>query len=361
MARARSKAGGLARQSAQKLSPSSATGKGSAQHAQSGRSHTLIWHQQAAQNPACATCVRQPMQSGGINRSRRALATFPAREASLAFMSDNRPPLFDFAASLRARRRAQTLAGDRFLHLAAAEGLVDRLMAVTRRFEKGFWIGDMVLPEIRPFALSWHLADFDAHEVLVAQGPFDLVVSLFSLQWINDLPGALAQIRRTLKPDGLFLGALLGGGTLSELREAFTHAEIATRGGVSPHVAPSADVRDLGGLLQRAGFALPVTDVERLTVRYRDFFSLARDLRVHGLTNVMSERSRHPLRRDTLAALLAHYAAHHAEHGKLRARFETLYLTGWAPHQSQQQPLRPGSAKMRLAEALGTAEHDVRE
>ncbi len=157
------------------------------------------------------------------------------------------------------------------------------------------------------------------------------------------------------------MGAILGGSTLSELREAFAHAEIVTRGGISPRVAPFADVRDLGGLLQRGGFALPVSDVERLNVRYSDFFALAHDLRAHGLTNVMRERSRNPLRRDTLAALLAHYAAHHGEQGKLLARFETLYLTGWAPHESQQQPLQPGSAKARLAEALGTAEHPLKE
>jgi SAM-dependent methyltransferase len=272
-----------------------------------------------------------------------------------------RPPLFDFSASRRARHRANVLSGDRFLHQTAAEGLADRLAAVTRKFESGLWIGDAVPPEIAPFAQSWRLADFDARETLAVEGPFDLAVSLFSLQWINDLPGALIQIRRLLKPDGLFMGALLGGGTLSELREAFTHAEIATRGGISPRVAPFADVRDLGGLLQRGGFALPVSDVERLNVRYRDFFALARDLRAHGLTNVMRERSRKPLRRDTLAALLAYYAAHHGEQGKLLARFETLYLTGWAPHQSQQQPLQPGSAKARLAEALGAAEHPLKE
>jgi SAM-dependent methyltransferase len=272
-----------------------------------------------------------------------------------------RPPLFDFSASLHARRRAEALSGDRFLHRAAAEGLADRLAAVTRKFEKGLWISDSVPPEIAPFAQSWHRADFDAQEMLAAEGPFDLAVSLFSLQWINDLPGALVQIRRLLKPDGLFLGALLGGNTLNELREAFAQAEIATRGGVSPRVAPFADVRDLGGLLQRAGFALPVSDVERLRVRYRDFPALVRDLRAHGLTNVMAERSRHPLRRDTLAALIAHYTAHHAEEGKLLARFDTLYLTGWVPHQSQQQPLKPGSAKTRLAQALGTAEHPLKE
>ena len=272
-----------------------------------------------------------------------------------------RPPLFDFSAAARARRRASALSGDRFLYQAAAEGLADRLAAVMRKFETGLWIGGAVPPEIAPFAQSWRLADFDAGESLAAEGPFDLAVSLFSLQWINDLPGALIQIRLLLKPDGLFMGAILGGSTLSELREAFAHAETATRGGISPRVAPFADVRDLGGLLQRGGFALPVSDVERLTVRYKDFFALVRDLRAHGFTNVMRERSWKPLRRDTLAALLAHYAAHHGEQGKLLARFETLYLTGWAPHQSQQQPLQPGSAKTRLSAALGTAEHPLKE
>ena len=132
-------------------------------------------------------------------------------------------------------------------------------------------------------------------------------------------------------------------------------------GGISPRVAPFADVRDLGGLLQRAGFALPVSDSERLNVRYRDVFGLARDLRVHGLTNAMSERSRRPLRRATLAALLAHYGEHHCEEGKFKASFELLYLTGWSPDDNQQKPLRPGSAKQRLAQALGTAEHPLKE
>lgn len=275
--------------------------------------------------------------------------------------SKGRSPLFDFSAGLRARARAKRLGGDCFLHHAAAEGLADRLQAVTRRFEHGLWIGDAVPSQIAGFARNWVCADFDAREILHPEGPFDLAVSLFSLQAINDLPGALVQIRRGLKPDGLFLGALLGGASLSELRAAFAHAEIATRGGVSPRVAPFADVRDLGGLLQRGGFTLPVADVERLTVRYRDFWGLVRDLRAHGLTNVLNERSKRPLRRDTLAALLAYYASHHAEEGKLLARFETLYLTGWAPHESQQVPLKPGSAKARLAEALGTEEHSIKD
>jgi SAM-dependent methyltransferase len=273
-----------------------------------------------------------------------------------------RPALFDFSAAARARARAARLAGDRFLDAAALEGLVDRLSAVTRKFERGLWIGDGVPEAIRPFAREWRSADFDAGEVLHTDGPFDLAVSLFSLQWINDLPGGLIQINRLLKPDGLFLAALMGAETLRELRDAFAQAEIQTRGGISPRVAPFADVRDLGALLQRAGFALPVADVERLTVRYRDFAALVKDLRAHGFTNVLKERSRQPLRRDTLTALLAHYAGHHADaDGKLRARFETLYLTGWSPHQSQQQPLKPGSAKTRLADALGTAEHPLKD
>jgi SAM-dependent methyltransferase len=270
-----------------------------------------------------------------------------------------RPPLFDFSASQRVRHRVRRLAGDRFLDRSAAEGLADRLAAVTRKFALGLWIGDAVPAEIAPFAGQWVCTDFDSREILATDASgFDVAVSLFSLQAINDLPGALIQIRQALKPDGLLLATMLGGGTLGELRDAFAHAETATRGGISPRVSPFADVRDLGGLLQRCGFALPVSDVERLTVRYGDFSALAHDLRAHGLTNVMTERSKKPLRRDTLAALLAHYASHHADpDGKLRARFEILYLTGWSPHDSQQQPLKPGSAKSRLAEALGTTEN----
>ena len=277
-------------------------------------------------------------------------------------MPANPSALFDVRAARRARTRARALGGDRFLDRAAAEGLAERLSPVTRSFARALWIGDAVSQQVAPFAESWICAEFTAEEVLPVEGPFDLVVSLYSLQRVNDLPGALLQIRRLLKPDGLFIGALLGGNTLHELRDAFAHAETATRGGISPRVSPFADVRDLGGLLQRAGFALPVADVQRLCVRYGDFFGLVRDLRAHGLTNVMTERSRRTLRRDTLMALLAHYASRHADRdAKLRASFETVYLIGWAPHESQQKPLRPGSAKTRLAEALGTRERPLRE
>lgn len=242
---------------------------------------------------------------------------------------------------------------------AAAEGLGDRLGAVTRRFEKGLYIGEGVPDLLRGFAAEWTQGDFDSNEILDTGAGFDLAVSVFTLQAINDLPGALVQIRRALKPDGLFLGAIFGGATLRELRESFAAAEIQTTGGISPRVSPFADVRDLGALLQRAGFALPVADVERSQVRYGDFSGLVRDLRAHGLTNALSERRKNFLRRDTLAALLAHYRDHYMEDGKFLATFEIVYLTGWAPHESQQQPLKPGSAKARLAEALGTVEQKL--
>jgi SAM-dependent methyltransferase len=281
-------------------------------------------------------------------------------------------PLFDFAAAIRAQERARRRHGDTFLFDAAVEGAADRLSAVTRKFESGLWIGapasegeqskESVPEPLRPFAARWRVAHFDAMERLVAEpGEHDLALGLYSLQAVNDLPGALAQLRQALKPDGLFLGALLGGGTLKELRESLAHGESLTRGGISPRVSPFAHVRELGALLSRAGFALPVADVERLTVRYGDFFALARDLRAHGFTNVMAERSREPMRRDTLAAALAHYVAVHGTSGRLTATFETVFLTGWTPHDSQQQPLRRGSAKARLADALGTMEQPAGE
>ena len=271
-----------------------------------------------------------------------------------------RTPLFDVRAVQAARLRARRMDGDRFLEDGALEGLADRLSAVTRRFSQGLWIGDAVPPSIRPFAEHWTLADFDREEILSAgEARFDLALSLYTLQSINDLPGALIQICRSLKPDGLFLAALFGGETLKELRDSFALAESEIRGGISPHVAPFADVRDLGSLLQRAGFALPVTDSEKLSVRYSGLANLIRDLRTHGQTNVLAARTRHFLGRRILDGLAACYAAHHATDGKLNATFETIFLTGWAPHESQQKPLKPGSAKTRLSDALGTVERKL--
>jgi SAM-dependent methyltransferase len=277
-------------------------------------------------------------------------------------MSGERPPLFDFPTARLRQARARRIGGDAFLAKIAAEGLADRLAAVTRKFSRALLIGETVPAGLRGFAAAWCEADFDATEILAAEtGGFDLAVSLFSLQAINDLPGALVQIRRALKPDGLFLGVLFGGETLREMRDSFAHAESETRGGISPRVSPFGDVRDLGGLLQRTGFALPVADVERTMARYRDLATLVRDLRAHGQTNALAERQKTFLARRTLGALRAHYAAHHAEDGKLNATFEMVYLTGWAPHESQQKPLAPGSARSRLSDALGVREESAGE
>ncbi|GHE55517.1 methyltransferase [Camelimonas fluminis] len=193
----------------------------------------------------------------------------------------------------------------------------------------------------------------DEEALPFAPESFDLIVGVLSLQGVNDLPGAMAQIRRTLKPDGLFIGCLPGGATLTELRQAFTQAEAETTGGVSPRVAPFADVRDMGALLQRAGFALPVADLESLTVRYGHPLRLAADLRAMGAGNALVDRLRKPLRRDTLMRMAEVYLQRFADpDGRVRATFELVWMSGWAPHESQQKPLRPGSAKARLIDAL---------
>ena len=183
------------------------------------------------------------------------------------------------------------------------------------------------------------------------------MVSALAFQFVNDLPGTLVQVRRALNPDGLLLAAMVGGNSLNELREAFSVAESELEGGISPRVAPFADVRELGALLQRAGFALPVVDSDRLTVRYDSAFALMHDLRRMGATNVLSERRRTPLKRATLARMAEVYAERFADpDGRVRATFEIVWLLGWAPHESQQKPLKPGSAARRLADALGSKE-----
>jgi len=198
-------------------------------------------------------------------------------------------------------------------------------------------------------------ADEDA--LPFAEGSLDLLVSALALQFVNDLPGALIQIRRALTPDGLLLAALIGGDSLIELRLAFAAAESEMEGGASPRVAPFADIRELGGLLQRAGFALPVVDSERVTVRYDSALALMRDLRRMGATNILRERLRTPLKRGTLERVREIYADRFADaDGRVRATFEIIWLSGWVPHESQQKPLKPGSAAQRLADALGTTE-----
>jgi SAM-dependent methyltransferase len=197
----------------------------------------------------------------------------------------------------------------------------------------------------------------DEEALPFADASLDLAVSALALQSVNDLPGALIQIRRALKPDGPMLAALLCGDTLTELRQAFAQAESEVEGGLSPRVAPFADLRELGALLQRAGFALPVADSDKLVVRYDSAFALMRDLRAMGATNVLAERRRVPLKRATLLRMAETYAKRFSDpDGRVRATFEIAWLTGWAPHESQQKPLKPGSASQRLADALGTKE-----
>lgn len=185
------------------------------------------------------------------------------------------------------------------------------------------------------------------------QGAFDLITSCLSLHWVNDLPGALMQIRQALKPDGLFLAVLFGGNTLTELREAFAAAEIAMDGGISPRVSPFADVRDAGGLMLRAGFKLPVVDADDLTVSYPDPLKLMSELRAMGESNAVIERRKSPLKRATLMAAAGQYAEMFGgEDGRIPASFQLITLTGWAPGPNQQEALKPGTAQSRLADAL---------
>jgi SAM-dependent methyltransferase len=286
------------------------------------------------------------------------------------------PVIFD-RDLLRARRaRAARLGPATFLLDRVADDLASRLSAVLRKFDLAVDLGtpgDAVRRRIAdpvatviavsPEAASDRLHIVADEEALpIRDASADLVVSALALQHVNDLPGALIQIRRALKPDGLFLAAMIAGESLSELRTAFAEAEEEIEGGVSPRIAPFADLRELGALLQRAGFALPVTDVDRVTVRYSSPIALMHDLRHMGATNVLVERRRTPLRRATLRRLMEIYAERFADaDGRIRATFDIVWLSGWAPHQSQQQPLKPGSARMRLADALRTQERPAGE
>lgn len=269
--------------------------------------------------------------------------------------------IFDRALLAQKQARARKLGPEDFLLSRVADDLTERLSAITRAFASGVDIatpGPHLAHGLAGRMPPLTRADFASNEYLdLAAQAHDLAVSALALQFVNDLPGALAQIRRALKPDGLFLAALLGGETLIELRQAFALAESEIEGGLSPRVAPFADVRELGALLQRADFALPVADCDRVNVRYASPLSLMHDLRRMGATNVLNERRRAPLRRATLTRMMEIYAERFSDaDGKIRATFDIVWLTGWAPHESQQQPLRPGSAKMSLGDALKARE-----
>jgi SAM-dependent methyltransferase len=279
-------------------------------------------------------------------------------------MSSAPPRIFDRAAYRARRSRATRLQGDIFLAEDAAAQIAFRLAAVNRHFKLALDVRSQprTFSILQPLAEAWVRTGFavdvpsvigDEESLPFADASFDLVTSVLGLHAVNDLPGVLWQIRRVLKPDGLFIGALFGGDTLKELRVSFAAAEEATLGGASPRIAPFADVRDLGGLLQRAGFALPVADVERTIVEYRELTGLFADLKALGETNVLAGRRRELLSRRTLQAIVREYQERFGDaQGRFPASFEIVYLTGWAPHESQQKPLAPGSAKTRLADAL---------
>jgi SAM-dependent methyltransferase len=269
------------------------------------------------------------------------------------------PILFDRALLQARRRRAEKIGAATFLLDRVAEDMAERLHAVLREFSSAADIGttgDQVRDALTKRVgrlVRVDLPDRESEPLLLAPESVDLAVSGLALQFVNDLPGVLAQIRRTLKPDGLLLAAMVGGDTLTELRQSFGAAEAELEGGISPRVVPLADLRDVGALLQRAGFALPVTDVDRVVVRYDNAFALMQDLRRMGATNVLMERRRAPTRRATMLRMAEIYSERFADpDGRIRATFDVIWLSGWAPHESQQQPLQPGSAKASLAEAV---------
>jgi hypothetical protein len=275
-------------------------------------------------------------------------------------MSSGPPRIFDPVALARAKVRAERMMGDLFLIREAAEGVAARVSPVNRPLLDAVDIEPFggTKSILGPLARNWTVASFDSNERLEScQHGVDLVTSVLRLHSINDLPGAFVQVRRLLKPDGLFVAALFGGATLNELRHCLTIAEIELTGGASPHVAPLCDVRDLGNLLQRSGFALPVADVERTTILYRDFRTLIHDLRLHAQSSTLSARAGHVISRRVLDKAIAHYQQSYSEpDGRLRATFDIIYAVGFAPAEGQPKPLRPGSAKARLADVLGTSE-----
>jgi SAM-dependent methyltransferase len=275
----------------------------------------------------------------------------------------------------RRNRAAHGLHAHDFLLTEIAERLADRLSDIARRFPLALDLGardgilartlqgrggietlvqsDASLVNVRRLQGGPNLAA-DEELLPFKEHCFDAVLSNLSLHWVNDLPGALAQVRSSLKPDGLFLASLFGTGTLQELRTALMEAELAETGGASPRVSPFADLRDAAGLLQRAGFALPVADADTVTVTYGDFLALLRDLRGMGETNILFDRLKQPTRRTVFARAAAIYQERFADaQGRLPATFQVLFLTGWAPDPSQQQPARRGSGQTSLKDVFG--------
>lgn len=264
------------------------------------------------------------------------------------------PRLTDRPALDRFRARARR-APALFLHEEVADEVQERLAEVNRSFTAPAIVTPF--PEIWEGRLPGARIVADTEVLDLVPGSHDLVVHALALHWADDPPGQIIQCRRALRPDGLFIGALFGGQTLHELRAVLAQAESDVTGSLSPRIAPMGEIRDLGALLQRAGFALPVADGFTRQILYRDLLHLVRDLRAMGEVNALAARHKAPLRRDVLARVVQLYAREFSDaEGRLIATVETLFLTGWAPAEGQQQPLRPGSAAQRLADALGTQE-----
>ena len=282
------------------------------------------------------------------------------------------PKIIDRAILRQRRMRAaNTWQGADFLLNWALDDLDERMANLSRRFEtalvigapsgmgrerleKSGKVGTIIEADIGfdgGLASGVSMA-LDEERLPIAEASLDLIVSVLNLQFINDLPGALIQMRRALKPDGLFMASMIGGESLSALRSAFLNAEAALYGGATPRVIPFADVRDMGGLLQRAGFALPVTDVDRVEVRYRHPARLFEDLRLMGAQNPLHARSRGLMHPRLLARALSELETYKDDEGKLSVSFDIISLSGWAPHESQQKPLKPGSAKVSLKDVL---------
>lgn len=270
------------------------------------------------------------------------------------------PKLTDRPALVRARSRARS--GDLFLHEIGADEIQSRLKDVNRTFTAAAIVTGHPAPWRARFPDAAIVPDEPT--LALSPGAHDLVILGLSLHWSDDMVGQMIQARRALRPDGLLLGVTMGGRTLSELRAVLGEAEIAHSGGLSPRVAPMAEIRDLGALLQRAGLALPVADADLLDVSYADLHTLAHDLRAMGETNALADRLRRPtapaIFRDA-AGIYARSFPHRDDPARIRATYEFVYVSGWAPAETQPKPLRPGTAKARLADALGTPERPLRD
>ena len=268
-------------------------------------------------------------------------------------------PLVDHSALTHNRHRAGK-APALFLHELAVEEVKDRLELVNKPFtDPGIVCG---LPQVWAQAFQGARVVTDSDTLTLTEGAHDLVIHAMSLHWANDLVGQMIQARRALRPDGLFLGVLFGGATLNELRTAFAQAEADLNGSLTPRIAPMGEIRDLGALLQRAGFALPVADSLPLKVSYASPTHLMHDLRAMGETNALTGRSRRTMPKALLARTCEIYTQAFGDaDGRIPATFEMIFLTGWSPDESQPKPLRPGSASARLADVLGTKETPLKD